>query len=224
MNRSATVTTPIRDTSVCDRVNFVPGAPKKKRACFRCQEEGHFGYQCIKPLRDVKPRCQIDLGKSLCVVVFPSKSEPTIHLRRYGQNDDKPTQDGIILTSGRWIELQLLITHIDTSVNAYDDPDEDSSFSRHLGGNWYVSVTPGYRCVDIRRFWLPEGSEEVRATREGIALGFEQWRKLMDAFDTVVSFVPELRDVTSCMLKEDHQNQLGALRCVECNPNDCMNW
>ena len=203
---------------------IVPDAPQRKRVCFSCKREGHFSSVCTKMLRDVTPRCRIDLGKSLSAVVFPSKREATVHLRYYGETDDKPTQDGIALTLSRWEELQRSANQIDRAVKVYDDPDEDSSFNHHLGGNWYVSVTPGYRCVNIRRFWLPEDSEDLRATRDGIALGFQQWEKLMDAFDDVVADVPELRDVIPCLMRGDHQNQLGMLSCPECNPNDYTNW
>ena len=27
-----------------------------------------------------------------------------------------------------------------------------------------------------------------------------------------------------CYMQSDHMNQLGALRCSECNPNDYQNW
>ena len=32
------------------------------------------------------------------------------------------------------------------------------------------------------------------------------------------------RRVVPCYVQSDHMNQLGALRCSECNPNDYQNW
>ena len=36
--------------------------------------------------------------------------------------------------------------------------------------------------------------------------------------------LPELDGVVSCYVQSDHMNQLGALRCSECNPNVYQNW
>ena len=36
--------------------------------------------------------------------------------------------------------------------------------------------------------------------------------------------LPELDGVVPCYMQSDHMNQLGALRCSECNPNDYQNW
>ena len=36
--------------------------------------------------------------------------------------------------------------------------------------------------------------------------------------------LPELDGVVPCYVQSDHMNQLGALRCLECNPNDYQNW
>ena len=199
-------------------------ATKIKRVCFRCKEEGHLASMCAKRLREITPRYRSELGDSLYVVIFPSRRESEVHLRYYTENDNKPTKDGIVLTLGRFKELQTLAPFVDQFVKGYNDPNEDSSYSRHLGGNWYVSVTHGYRCVNIRRFWKPEGEEDLRATRDGIALKFQQWEKLMGALDDVESYVPELRDAIPCMMRDDHMNQMGALRCSECNPNDFLNW
>ena len=36
--------------------------------------------------------------------------------------------------------------------------------------------------------------------------------------------LPELDGVVPCYVQSDHINQLGALRCSECNPNNYQNW
>ena len=46
----------------------------------------------------------------------------------------------------------------------------------------YVSVTSGYLCVDIRRFYVPYGlaSENVHPTRSGIGLRLDKWAHLLE--------------------------------------------
>ena len=35
--------------------------------------------------------------------------------------------------------------------------DKSVQYRAHGGGGYFVSVTKGYRCVDFRKFYLPEG-------------------------------------------------------------------
>ncbi len=78
--------------------------------------------------------------------------------------------------------------------------------------------------MNIRKFWLPEGEERAVATRKGIALRFDEFKVLVQSVNDINCHVPELADVVPCSMREDHQNQLGALSCSECNPNDFRNW
>ena len=36
--------------------------------------------------------------------------------------------------------------------------------------------------------------------------------------------LPKLDGVVPCYMQSDHINQLGALGCSQCNPNDYENW
>ena len=36
----------------------------------------------------------------------------------------------------------------------------------------------------------------------------------------IMAGIPELSSVVPCQFQSDHANQLGVLRCCECNPND----
>jgi hypothetical protein len=91
-----------------------------------------------------------------------------------------------------------------------------SNFKYHLGENHYVSITEGYGRVDLRKFWLPQGEDQIKAMHKGISLTFEAFGKLRDCVPTIDSHIPELEDVVSCF----HQNQLDLLRCSGCSPNE----
>jgi len=96
---------------------------------------------------------------------------------------------------------------------------QDVKLRLHLGGNVFVSLTSGIWCVDIRQFFMPKGEEEVRPTREGIALRFGEYQKLCEIMPMLPDLIPALNSVQLCRLQDDHQNQEGAMQCVECNPN-----
>jgi len=56
------------------------------------------------------------------------------------------------------------------------------------------TVTSGYGCVDIRRFYIPYGlaSENVRPTRNGIGLRLDEWAHLLELLPTIHEQHPEL--------------------------------
>jgi len=39
------------------------------------------------------------------------------------------------------------------------------SYKQEIGGGYYVSVTAGFYCVDIRKFFIPHGETQIKATR-----------------------------------------------------------
>lgn len=91
---------------------------------------------------------------------------------------------------------------------------QDTFYRRHLGGNWHVTVQSGFKIVDIRKFWFPEGSKEIRATRKGVALTFDQFRELRNGLGIIDSSVPELKDIVACYSDSNH----GVTTCSECTP------
>lgn len=203
------------------------GVKKVKKICYVCRQEGHFAPQCT---RAEKPdRCRIPLGKSIYVTANEFRGELYVHIRHYDEIDTKlvPTKKGIALTLQRWNNLKNGMKDIEEAVLSYDEAKNDVKFGLHLGGNCMVSVTRGFPCVDMRKFYSvydDEGKSSQAPTRRGIAIGFAQFHKLKDVMNEVDKRVPELETVIPCMMSEDHQNQLGMLRCSECNPGDCINW
>ena len=51
------------------------------------------------------------------------------------------------------------------------------------------------------------------------------WRQIAvkELLTEIGRVLPELDGVVPCYVQSDHMNQLGALRCSECNPNDYQN-
>ncbi|KAL4231803.1 Transcriptional coactivator [Mactra antiquata] len=165
------------------------------------------------------------LGKDIFVVVNTFQHESLIHIRKYDVDGDKifPTKTGACLTLSRWKQFVIQLDEIDTSLKKSCN-NEDVEYQFHLGGNWHVSVSRGYYCVDIRKFWLPENEKEIVPSRKGIDLGPSEFRELKRLTGSIEDQLPELAEIVPCMMREDPQNQLGALQCSECNPNDFQNW
>jgi len=92
------------------------------------------------------------------------------------------------------------------------------AYKVYIGGAYYVSITSGLYCIDIRKWFVPYGETDVKPTRQDIALRLRKWTTMRNIIDAVNNAYPSLGTALPCYLSEDHQNQVGALQCRECNP------
>ena len=92
----------------------------------------------------------------------------------------------------------------------------------HLGGNVYCTITEGSSCMYIRQFWKPK--DELVPTKKGLCLRPIEYSALKELVPQIRTMLPEWDRVVPCYMQSDHMNQLGALQCSECNPNDFANW
>lgn len=151
--------------------------------------------------------------------------EPRIDIRQWAKASSGklyPLKTGVSLTLSRWKMLCMHMDDIEEGRKAIHNKNADVDLQIHLGGNFYASLKYGYPCVDIRKFWIPDGQEKLQATQKGIALLHPEWDRVVSYIKDIELALPELAEVTPCPLREDHQNQEGMLQCSECNPNYCQ--
>ena len=117
----------------------------------------------------------------------------------------------------RWISFLRQTNDIEQSLQKLA-ASEFVKYKQHIGGGWYVSVTTGYQCVDIRRFYMPLFGFEEKATKEGFAIRVREWSAFGDAVRQLHASNPQLSKIQPCYEGTDHQNQESAFQCRECYP------
>jgi len=122
---------------------------------------------------------------------------------------DEATHQFANLSFVRWRRLRDEATNIDNMLERIAKKETGINYRVHLGGGWFVSITPGFWCVDIRKFYLPNNdtSNEIRPSRIGIGLRIREWRVLRDVMDSVDAIHPDIATTELCF----HQNQEGIL-------------
>jgi hypothetical protein len=80
-------------------------------------------------------------------------------------------------TYPRWAHFVEQFAEIDESVTKLTAGQQDVKLQLHVGGGWYVSVTSGFYCVDVRKFYYLPGVG-VRPTKTGIVLRLYEWVRL----------------------------------------------
>ena len=61
-------------------------------------------------------------------------------------------------------------------------------------------------------------------TKKGLCLRPLEYSALKELLPEIGKVLPELDASVPCYMQSDHMNQLGALQCSECSPNDYENW
>ena len=161
--------------------------------------------------------------ETISVSVTRYRGATTVQLRKYRLVDGNEYPTKLTLAPIRWKSFTQKLFLVTRSVEALDT-DQDVNLQLHLCGNWNVSVTEGFNCVDLRQFWLPPGEDTVVATKRGIALKISEFKRLFELIEEINTTVPGFDQIQTCNERDDHQNQEDALRCSECNPNDFHNW
>jgi len=220
---------------------IIPRAPKNKASKRRLFNDNRDQFEDSTLTIDETPKkrkavkqntseetnkqvCQLNISSNRYVVAKEFQGRMLIHVRVY-ENSRKgqliPTKQGIALDLEKWKKIHTWCAGtVDEAVTDYKQGSKQVNYERHLGNNYYISVKSGYPVVDIRKWFLPEGENEVKPTKKGIALTFGQWEKLKETNKIIEEKLGEQLDqVEFCELSTDHQNQMGALQCPNCNPN-----
>jgi len=114
-----------------------------------------------------------------------------------------------------------MLAEIDEEAKQLNRKTRPVAYRKHIGDGYYVSVTTGFLCIDLRRFILPYGcksDEELRPTKSGIALRLDEWCEMKHIVCVVNSVFPSLANAKPCIEQRDHASQVGWLACTTCHP------
>ena len=163
----------------------------------------------------------IELGRNMRAESTEFQNELRVDIRQW--NGHHRTKKGLSLKLQRWSRLLAnteLITEMIRCVRQGENPKEERI---HIGGMLHVSAALPFHCLHLREWFrpkdLPKNSELLRPGSKGITLTFTQWEKLIVEAKNFDITIPN-----PCIMDDDHQNQLGALQCKECNPYDYSDY
>jgi hypothetical protein len=121
----------------------------------------------------------------------------------------------ITLPAIRWAALLASESQIEESLELLQTQ-QYVKLNYHIGGGYYVSVTTGFPCVDIRRFEYNPTKKSIFPTKDGIALSLDQWTLFKDIVQQINQDFPELGQTELCL----HRDIVELYNCKECHPFD----
>ena len=174
---------------------------------------------------------RVPLGNNRFVVVSKFNGEVQVHIRQYDANEKTgflyPTKLGVCLPPRRFAELYSGIDSCIRHVKYLRDG-EPVEYKKHLGGGIYLTVMSGFGCVNIRKYWVPDGSSDGSMspvpTKLGLVLRLSEWDLLVESLEGVRNSHPDLTSAVPCNEGLDHLNQMGYFTCSECNPFTYMQY
>ena len=130
--------------------------------------------------------------------------------------EDGTTKSATFVFS-RWAQFVEYFDEIDNSLGKLIKGETDVKLQLHIGGGWFVSVTSGFRCVDVRKFFITP-SNEIKATKSGFAIRLPEWDRIKEVAKDMKENHPKIAEAQPCWTRLGHFTPEGATACRECNP------
>ena len=148
----------------------------------------------------------LDNGRFVTVTLFSAKTY--VHIRQFRTEGTSvyPTKFGISFLPDRFSRLASIADDVDDQIKRLSSS-EEFTYRRHLGGGVFVEVKSGKYCINIRRFFMPDGTTTPIPTKVGISLRLSEWDKFKNIIGEVKKLSPELENAIPCYFSLSHSNQ-----------------
>ena len=156
------------------------------------------------------------LGQNIYAVAHVYQGNTYLQVREYKINpygNMYPTKTGIAMLSSRFAILHKHLVQITKAAIDVRRGKPDANIDVHLGGGFRVRVSYPHIVVQMRKYYLPDGTKKEQPTKFGITLTFKQWAKLTEAVEKCKALIPAFKDAKPCYEGPDHPAD-----CQECNP------
>ena len=168
----------------------------------------------------------LDIGEGQSILIHINEECQEVEIEI---NPDSTERKVFSLSKQRWSRLSSrapevssrLAEDVDSEADHEDCWKEEAII--HLGGPMYLHACATCKTVTIAKCWLSLDGVSPRNGDVSISLTQKEWNNLCDLLHDIAKAM-DLCDVVPCYLDEDHQNQLGMLKCAECNPFNFLDW
>ena len=121
-------------------------------------------------------------------------------------------------TANRWARFFAIASEVDEEAKELNQKTWEVCYRRHIGDGFFVSVTDGFSCIGIRKYFMPYGLSAPgleRPTKAGISLNLDM---ILIAIPAIAQIFPALACAQACYEAPSHQTAAGKVACCSCNP------
>lgn len=160
------------------------------------------------PLLMPAKRSTTSYGKNHKIVLNLSEGRSVRVTQNLVVLEDEVQNKYAVLNFQKLSKIVAAISEIDGAVEKLKSF-EEVDFRLDIGSRWFVTVTTGFKCVDIRSWYSKIGV--LKPTRMGMGLRLTEWETFKKQIKIVHGLRPDIAAVVPCYLQEDHVNPLGRL-------------
>jgi len=112
----------------------------------------------------------------------------------------------VTLTANSWVHLTTIQKLIDNEAKELNCQTRPVAYHAHICDGYYMSVTDGFSCMDLRHFYVPYGlaCEHVHPSLSGPGLCLDEWAHLLELIPTIHERHPDLAAAQLCYMQADH--------------------
>lgn len=127
--------------------------------------------------------------------------------------DEQHIEKKVLFTGRRFVRFIQTMNDFDRVVEKAR-VGKEVCVKEHLGGGWFLSLTPNIARVDMRKFFQHRDTGDIRPTKLGISLTYGEWTALVDAATKMWHEMAGLKAISSCW----HATDVELEQCKECTP------
>jgi len=120
-------------------------------------------------------------------------------------------------TANRWVRFLSIASEVDKEAKELNRKTREVCYRRHIGDGFFVSVTDGFSCIGIRKYFMPYGLSAPgleRPTKAGISLNLDEWRDMiLIAIPAIAQIFRALACAQACYEAPSHQTATGKVAC-----------
>lgn len=161
--------------------------------------DNEFNSKQQKTCDKYEELCCLHIGDDFYVSGCQKEGQVQLHIGQYQKYKPNgkiyPTKRGVVLSPSEWLILESYVASVDTVLQIQHTLDTDCKW--YISNDIFITQSPKYPTVDIRRFWKPKENGKFAPTKNGVALTFAMWNRLKDVMMIIRSFIPQLDDVSA---------------------------
>jgi len=117
--------------------------------------------------------------------------------------EDEVTDKYAAVNFQKFVKIMSASDEIDDAVCKIHEF-EEVEFKKHVGGNWFVNVGSGVRCVDVRKWFFDERGD-LRPGRIGMGLRLSDWQLLKEHYPQMLETRADLAVTVPCFDQVGHK-------------------
>ena len=140
------------------------------------------------PVATRKSALTIDIGTKRGVMLTMNKKLGIVQLSMHCSTAEEEKRKRIEFTFDQWRSFFAKLDEVLDLVEVVKSG-QQASFALDVGDKKRITMSPGYKCLDLRSWYIPSHCTQLRPGLPGIALNFSEVSKMAEKRQEIIDFL-----------------------------------